>query len=67
MARKTETVLVRVTPAEKAGLTQAAELAGIPLSAWVRERVRLAAIRELEGVGRRVPFVASVPMEEDDG
>jgi hypothetical protein len=62
MAKKEVSIQVRLTEAEKAGLADAAELAGIPLSSWVRERLRLAAIRELEGAGRRVPFVAPVPM-----
>lgn len=61
---KTETIQVRVTPEEKAGLFQAAEISGIPLSSWVRQRLRLAAIRELEGAGRRVPFIKPVSMRE---
>lgn len=63
---KSETIQVRVTPDEKAGLIEAAEIAGIPLSSWVRERLRLAAIRELEGAGRRVPFVQPVSIEWDN-
>ena len=57
MKAKTETIQLRLTAAEKGGFAQAAELAGIPLSAWVRERLRLAAIRELESAGLQVPFV----------
>ena len=60
---KSENLMVRLTEEEKDGMSQAAELAGIPLSSWVRERLRLAAIRELESAGRRVPFVPAVPME----
>ncbi len=60
---KSETVQVRLTQREKDGFTKAAEIAGLPLSSWVRERLRLAAIRELEGVGRPVPFVDSVSIE----
>lgn len=48
---------IRLTEQEKGGFAEAAELAGIPLSAWVRERLRLAAIRELESAGRPIPFV----------
>ena len=36
-------------------------MAGIPLSAWVRERLRLTAIRELEGAGQRIPFIPEIP------
>ncbi len=63
---KTETIQVRVTPEEKEGLVEAAKISGIPLSSWVRERLRLAAIRTLEGAGRKVPFVEPIPIGEDD-
>jgi hypothetical protein len=59
---KTELIKVRVTPAEKEGFQEAADLAGIALSAWIRERLRAAAIRELEAAGRPVPFVRRVPL-----
>ena len=58
---KTRALQIRLTEAEKTGFEQAATLAGIPLSSWVRERLRLAAIRELESAGRRVPFVPEIP------
>lgn len=51
---------IRLTEDEKQGFQQAAQLAGLPLSAWTRERLRLAAIRELESAGRKVPFAASL-------
>lgn len=59
---KTEVVQIRLTEAEKAGFAQAAALSGIPLSSWVRERLRLAAIRELESAGQRIPFVAPIKL-----
>ena len=59
---KTESLLIRLTPSEKDGFIEATRLAGIPLSSWVRERLRLAAIRELESAGRQVPFVAEIPL-----
>jgi hypothetical protein len=46
MNAKTETIQIRLTSAEKAGFELAAELAGIPVSSWVRERLRLTAIRK---------------------
>ena len=58
MKTKTENLQIRLTSPEKAGFEEAAALAGIPVSSWVRERLRLAAIRELESAGRRVPFIA---------
>jgi hypothetical protein len=62
MDRKTERIEIRVTTAERAAFSEAASWAGIPLASWMRERLRLAAIRELENAGRRVPFIAPVPL-----
>jgi hypothetical protein len=59
---KSEVLQIRISDAEKEGFELAAALAGISLSSWVRERLRLTAIRELEGAGRRVPFVPEIPM-----
>ena len=68
MEKKTGNLLIRLTESEKAAFAQAAELAGIPVSAWIRERLRLAAIRDLEGAGLRVPFVKPISLfgEDDD-
>ncbi len=54
---KTETVQIRVTTLEKAAFLEAAGLAGIPLSAWVRERLRTASRLELESAGQPIPIV----------
>ncbi|WP_157234700.1 plasmid mobilization protein [Methylosinus sp. LW4] len=54
--QKTESMKLRLQPEEKRAFEEAAELAGIPLSAWVRERLRRASRIELEDAGRRVPF-----------
>ena len=61
MKSKTEVLQIRITGSEKEGFDLAAALAGISLSSWVRERLRLTAIRELESAGRRVPFVPEIP------
>jgi hypothetical protein len=55
---KTELIKIRVTPSEKEGFQQAAGLSGLALSAWVRERLRRAAIRDLEEASRPIPFIA---------
>lgn len=60
---KTEFMKVRMQPAEKEAFERAAELAGISLSSWARERLRSAAIRELESAGQRVPFVRSISLK----
>jgi hypothetical protein len=67
MKNKTENLLIRITTSEKEGFELAAGFAGISLSSWVRERLRLAAIRELESAGRKVPFVPSVPLGGSNG
>jgi hypothetical protein len=48
---------IRLDEAEKDGFRAAAELSGLELSAWIRERLRQVAWKELERVGRPVPFV----------
>lgn len=58
---------IRLSPEEKEGFELAALMAGISLSSWVRERLRLTAIRELEGAGRRVPFVPEFPIGGSSG
>jgi len=63
---KTMTLQIRLQPREKQAFEEAANLSGIALSAWVRERLRTAAIRELEGAGNPVPFVERVPLRTDD-
>jgi len=60
--KQSETIPIRVTQSEKESFQLCADLAGISLSSWTRERLRLAAIRELESAGRRVPFVDEIPL-----
>lgn len=60
---KTEMVKVRVTPDEKKTFSIAADLAGVPMSAWMRERMRREARRELEDAGIEIPFLAAIRME----
>jgi hypothetical protein len=55
--RKAEMLQVRLNTGEKTAFEDAAELAGIALSAWVRERLRLTATRELEAASRPVAFL----------
>ena len=56
MSQKTDVMQIRLSPQEKEGFQLAAELSGISLSAWMRERLRRAATRELEDAGQQVPF-----------
>jgi hypothetical protein len=59
---KTDTLQIRLQATEKEAFEKSAKIAGIPLSAWVRERLRLAAIRELENAGLAIPFIDRVPL-----
>lgn len=54
---KTGRVEIRMGEQEKRAFQMAADLAGIPLSAWIRERLRSAARRELIDAGQKVPFL----------
>lgn len=49
---------VRLDAKEKQAFKDAADLAGLALSAWVRERLREIAKRELQESGRKVAFLA---------
>ncbi|MGH9920658.1 MAG: hypothetical protein ACRD6W_17535, partial [Nitrososphaerales archaeon] len=64
---KADILQIRVGEAEKQGFQAAAGLAGISLSSWVRERLRLAAIRDLESAGIPVPFVEAVSLRGAGG
>jgi len=63
---KPEVIQIRVSDAEKQSFQLAADLAGISLSSWVRERLRLAAIRDLESAGRKIPFVEAIRLGTPD-
>jgi hypothetical protein len=48
---------IRLLATEKQAFRDAAELAGLDLSAWVRERLRTLARKELEAANRPVAFL----------
>jgi hypothetical protein len=58
---KAEYLDIRLGAAEKQAFRDAADLAGLDLSAWVRERLRGVARRELEAAGLSVAFLAKAP------
>ncbi|MFI5460666.1 MAG: plasmid mobilization protein [Isosphaerales bacterium] len=55
--RKAKYLEVRVSESEKQAFQDAADLAGISLSTWVRERLRHVAVRELEAAARPIAFL----------
>ena len=56
-AVKTGWLEVRCEEAEKEAFRTAAEAAGLPLSGWIRERLRKVARKELEDMGMPVAFL----------
>ena len=56
---RTAGIEIRVQPTEKEAFQDAAQLAGISLSSWIRERLRRIAAQELAGASRPVPFLAT--------
>lgn len=50
-------LVIRLNGLEKQTFEDAAELAGISLSTWVRERLRWVAIRELGEASRPIRFL----------
>jgi uncharacterized protein (DUF1778 family) len=54
---------IRLGVAEKQAFRDAAELAGLDLSAWVRERLRSAARKELEAASLPVAFLAKATVD----
>jgi len=55
--KKETQILIRVDDTEKLGFEDAADLAGISLSAWARQRLRTAAIQELQQAGQQIAFL----------
>lgn len=54
---KSEELKVRTSPEEKSAFQTAADIAGIPVSAWIRERLRTAARKDLEDAGMPILFI----------
>lgn len=54
---RNDSLEVRLGSDEKQGFKEAAELSGLGVSAWVRERLRKVAASELEQAGKSVPFL----------
>jgi hypothetical protein len=55
--KQNESLLVMVQGPEKTAFKDAAVLSGASLSTWVRQRLRNAAVSELQGAGKSVAFL----------
>jgi hypothetical protein len=54
---------IRLGALEKQAFRDAAKLAGLPTSAWVRERLRRAAVRELEEAAMPIAFLKEMSLD----
>ena len=63
---QSESVLLRLKPSEKAGFTEAAQIAGAPLAVWMRERLRAVATEELAKAGRKSPFIKPITVNNSN-
>lgn len=64
--KKTTDIKIRLTAEEKQGFKRAAEVSGMKVATWARVRLREKAIRELEDVGERAPFIRPVPLKVEE-
>ena len=57
MRMKDDAIYIRLSQSEKQAFQDAARLSGISLSAWMRERLRTAARKDLEDAGLPIVFI----------
>lgn len=63
---KDEQVLIKLSETEKTGFKRAAELTGVGFSAWARQVLRVAATKELQNAGEKVPFLEPVQKSPEE-
>ena len=63
--KKEDQILIRVSSLEKEGFERCAEISGIGLSAWARQRLRTAAIKELQDIGEKIIFLTPISIDTD--
>ena len=56
-------LLIRLSNDEKNGFEQAAKIAGITMSAWARQKLRISASKELRDADRPIPFLNDIGEE----
>ena len=59
-ATKHKVIQIRLTEDEKESFLMAASIAGVSLSSWIRERLRMACIKDIETTGNKVPFLRNI-------
>ena len=58
-------MIIRLSDEENKDFEDSAEIAGLSVSAWARQHLRLAAIQELSRVGRKATFLKPIPINTD--
>lgn len=56
---KDTAILIRTSPQEKEDFERSADIAGLSLSGWIRQKLRTAAIAELKTVDEKPKFLDS--------
>lgn len=60
---RNDRIAIVSTSSEKRAFQDAADLAGVSLSTWIRERLRKSAIKELEDAAIPIAFLSHNPSE----
>lgn len=63
--KKDAQILIKLSETEKKGFKRAAEISGIGFSAWARQHLRAAAIKELQEIGEKVPFLTPIKLQNN--
>ena len=64
--KKDTQILIKVSEDERDGFRRAADIAGIGVSAWARQKLRAAAVQELQTIGESVPFITAPPVKSKE-
>lgn len=62
--KKNTQVLIKLSEAEKISFKRASEISGIGFSAWARQVLRTAAIKELQNAGEKIIFLEPVSLNK---
>lgn len=63
---KDHQVLIKLSEDEKKAFKKASEISGIGFSAWARQKLRAAAIKELNDAGVKVEFLENKNNEKSE-
>jgi hypothetical protein len=59
-------LLVRLSDKEKEGIEMSAKLSGITMSAWARQKLRSAAVKELREADMQIPFLDQITTRDEN-